>query len=131
MTTIEETVACGVCREPVAHERVEQGLKTCGSRCQGRFKNWKDPLHRREGQLLMAAGGPTKVLWNDAALQERLGTDRAGASQRLEALARAKGLELAWGKEGLIRFAARVTPERRARFLLQREVRPDGRGGSR
>ena len=124
MTVLEEKVACRVCGKSVPAERIELDLKTCSSGCQRRLKQWKNPISRRAAQLLVAAGGPERVLWNDRALQERLDTDKAGASARLEELARAKGLEIAWSRSGYVHFVAKVSPERKARFLLTPEVRP-------
>jgi hypothetical protein len=122
---VESKLACEVCGKPVSPERQTDGLKTCAPRCQRRYKAWRDPVLRRAGQLLIAAGGPRKVLWNDHALCARLGiVNKAEASVRLEALARQWGLEIAWTKTGIVRFVAKVTPERKARFLLTPEVKP-------
>ena len=124
MTVIEEKVACKVCGRSVTPERIEMDLKTCSRRCQIRYRRWKDPIRLRKGQLLAAAGGPEKVFWNDKALQAKLGTDRAGASRRLEALARNKGWEISWWHDGHVSCVAPVSPERRVKYLKTPEVRP-------
>ena len=129
--SILEEVACKVCRRPVPLELVAAGSKTCGAaRCSYRWRRWSDPLERRRGQLVKAAGGPGLLLWNDERLLQRLGLDRREAGEQLLRLARARGLEVAWRKDGTVLAAARIAPERR-RFLTQPEVRPAGRGGAR
>ena len=82
-----------------------------------------DPFETRLAQLLGAAG-EDRLLWNNEALQEKLGLDRQATGERLLQLARSRGWEVAWHRRGFVRVIAHVPVERR-KFLVQREVLPE------